>query len=101
MPKYLIAYDICCPKRLARVARSLEKKAVRVQKSVFMFEGPPQALDRLLAATAKNVTDVDSLLAWSVKRHEFSTNRQIGRPLDAITDCVIIHDNQLSAHRGT
>jgi CRISPR-associated endonuclease Cas2 len=36
---YLIAYDIADPTRLRRVARYLERRAVRCQKSVFLFRG--------------------------------------------------------------
>jgi CRISPR-associated protein Cas2 len=48
--RYLIAYDICDPKRLQRVARRLEKDAVRCQKSVFLFEGTRWAAMQLLDA---------------------------------------------------
>ena len=34
---YIISYDISDHKRLARLARRLEKKAMRIQKSVFLF----------------------------------------------------------------
>jgi CRISPR-associated protein Cas2 len=44
---YLIAYDISCPKRRARVARRLEASAARVQKSVFVA--------RLTAASARRL----------------------------------------------
>jgi len=33
----LICYDIADPKRLAKVARSLEKIAIRIQKSIFYY----------------------------------------------------------------
>lgn len=36
---YLIAYDIADPRRLRRVARRLERSALRCQKSVFVFDG--------------------------------------------------------------
>jgi CRISPR-associated endonuclease Cas2 len=35
--KFVVAYDICEPRRLRRVAKRLEQSAVRVQKSVFVF----------------------------------------------------------------
>ena len=35
---YVICYDISCPKRLAKVARVLEKVASRIQKSIFLFD---------------------------------------------------------------
>lgn len=37
--KWLIAYDICCPKRLQRVYRSLCNHALPLQNSVFLLTG--------------------------------------------------------------
>ena len=34
----LLAYDIACPKRLRRVAKLVESKLIRVQKSVHLSE---------------------------------------------------------------
>lgn len=36
---FVIAYDISHPRRLRRVARLLERRAVRCQYSVFLFSG--------------------------------------------------------------
>ena len=36
---YLVAYDIADPRRLRRVARLMERRATRCQKSVFLFRG--------------------------------------------------------------
>jgi len=46
--RFLIAYDIGDPKRLRRIARLMERHAVRVQKSVFLFDGEEAALISLL-----------------------------------------------------
>lgn len=37
MRDYIISYDIRDKKRLAKLARNLEKEAMRIQKSVFLF----------------------------------------------------------------
>ena len=39
MKKYnaLICYDIANPKRLAKIAKSLEKVSIRIQKSIFYY----------------------------------------------------------------
>ena len=34
---YIISYDIRDPKRLSRLARRLEKRAMRIQKSVYLY----------------------------------------------------------------
>ena len=46
--EYLIAYDVCHPRRLRRVARLLERRAVRCQYSVFLFRGTAADLARLM-----------------------------------------------------
>src|SRR5438105_46367 len=38
--RFLIAYDIADPRRLQRVARFLERRALRCQKSVFLLDAP-------------------------------------------------------------
>lgn len=37
MRDYIISYDIRDKKRLAKLGRNLEKEAMRIQKSVFLF----------------------------------------------------------------
>ncbi|GIW80381.1 MAG: hypothetical protein KatS3mg105_2188 [Gemmatales bacterium] len=65
MIRFLIAYDIADPRRLQRVARQIEKKAVRVQKSVFLFFGDAKAANTLLDETVP-LLDLkeDIIQAW-------------------------------------
>lgn len=65
--KYIIAYDICEPRRLKRVAKRLEQSAVRVQKSVFIFVGSRQELDGV-TGDLMELIDVaeDRVQAWPV-----------------------------------
>ena len=64
-PSYIVAYDICNPKRLRRVARGLERHAVRCQKSVFIFRGSEQRLSNVLGLLAKDIDPkVDVIQAW-------------------------------------
>src|SRR5437763_1719941 len=68
---YLIAYDIANPCRLRRVARLLERRGVRLQKSVFLFQGDGPALDALLdeiAALLKLKEDV--VQAWQISKQQ-------------------------------
>lgn len=39
MRETLICYDICCPRRLARVYRALCRRALPIQYSVFLHHG--------------------------------------------------------------
>jgi CRISPR-associated endonuclease Cas2 len=67
MPYYLIAYDIAHPRRLRRVARLLEKHAMRVQYSVFLFEGEKVAVEQLLDLAAKLLKpSLDVIQAWHI-----------------------------------
>jgi CRISPR-associated protein Cas2 len=50
---YLVAYDIADPRRLARVARHLERHATRVQYSVFALQTTAARLAGLLAEVAE------------------------------------------------
>jgi len=65
--KYIVAYDICEPGRLKRVAKRLEQSAVRVQKSVFVFEGTRRELDAV-AGDLMGLIDLseDRVQAWPV-----------------------------------
>ena len=45
---YIMAYDIADPGRLRRVARLLERHALRCQKSVFLFQADRPAVEALL-----------------------------------------------------
>lgn len=65
--KFIVAYDICDPRRLRRVAKLLEQIAVRVQKSVFIFEGTRRDLDAVTGDLTRLI-DVaeDRIQAWPV-----------------------------------
>lgn len=65
--RYIIAYDICQPHRLRRVAKRLEQSAVRVQKSVFIFEGTRNELN-VVTGDLMRLIDVneDRVQAWPV-----------------------------------
>ena len=56
--RYLIAYDIAAPDRLRRVARVLEREAIRIQKSVFVAEMTSTEMRHLLR-TLSTVMDLD------------------------------------------
>lgn len=49
MREYIICYDICCPRRLAKIHRYLKSRACAIQYSVFLFIGTTAQLDRCLA----------------------------------------------------
>ena len=57
MNLYLIAYDIADPKRLQRVARKLQKAAIRCQNSVFVLIGNREDLDKAISQLTPIVND--------------------------------------------
>lgn len=65
--RYIVAYDIADPRRLRRVARLLEKHALRCQKSVFLYEGAKQRLTALLDDIKALINEQeDCVCAWGL-----------------------------------
>jgi len=89
--RFIVAYDICEPRRLKRVAKRLEQSAVRVQKSVFVYEGTRGELDAV-CGDLMNLIDIheDRIQAWGV--HDSHPTKALdgatGHPSQAI--CVAI-----------
>jgi CRISPR-associated protein Cas2 len=66
--RYLIAYDICDPKRLRKAARLIERYSLRCQKSVYLFEGTEETLTDLLTQGAALLDPgADILQAWKLR----------------------------------
>lgn len=62
---FLIAYDIASPGRLRRVARLMEKHAIRVQKSVFVTDTTHAGMADILDQAAQIISpDYDIVQAW-------------------------------------
>lgn len=65
--RWLIAYDICHPKRLGRVYRYLSKHAVAVQYSAFIIEGNDAYLHDILFAVCERIDiNTDDVRAYHV-----------------------------------
>ena len=56
---YLVCYDICDPKRLRRVYKTMRGYGERMQYSVFLCELPPIRLAELRAALEKVVAAME------------------------------------------
>lgn len=68
--KYLIAYDICQPKRLKRVHSVLLAYGIALQYSVFYAELAPPQLTQLLAELAEQIAPLhDKIAVYHI--HEF------------------------------
>lgn len=89
--QFLIAYDICDPRRLARVARRLEKRALRLQKSVFWIECSSEQLDDVLDYAAEVMNwQVDCLQAWRVHNGETPEGNSRGVTIPAHSMVTIL-----------
>lgn len=90
---YLIAYDVCCPRRLRRVARFLEKHAIRCQKSVFVFRGAAQKLNGIMDEVAKLIDeDEDLVQAWKLANQESPCGLRRGTVPMLFPETAIIDD---------
>src|SRR5881409_825683 len=79
---HLIAYDIADPRRLQRVARRLERSAVRCQKSVFLFPAGPADVETLLDELATLLRlDEDVVQAWRLAQGQPALGLVRGTPL--------------------
>jgi CRISPR-associated endonuclease Cas2 len=89
--RFIVAYDICHPRRLKQVAKRLEQSAVRVQKSVFLYEGSRAELDAV-CGDLMTLIDIheDRVQAWGVhESHPTSAlDGAMGHPSHAL--CVAI-----------
>ena len=68
---FVVAYDIADPKRLRKIARVMEKRAIRFQYSLFLVEGATQA--EVTALVEKIVSlcneEQDDIRLYRIKHH--------------------------------
>jgi CRISPR-associated protein Cas2 len=93
---FLIAYDIADARRLRRVARLLERRARRCQKSVFIFKGDVGKVNSLLDE-AQNLMrpDEDVIQAWALAANQPATTLVRGTPLPVTAAGVLLATGQL------
>jgi CRISPR-associated protein Cas2 len=92
---FLIAYDIADPARLRRVARFMERRAHRCQKSVFWFDGTPEALAALLEE-ARPLLDAraDVVQAWRLAGGERPQGQALGAAVDVSPAGLVLAPGQ-------
>lgn len=92
---YVVAYDIADPRRLRRVARYMERRGVRVQKSVFVFQGTPEGLERMLDAMSPLLKiDADSVLTWRIGMNQDANGSGRGLRWNVFPASIIRQGNQ-------
>jgi CRISPR-associated protein Cas2 len=64
---YLVAYDICEPSRLRRVAKACEDYGVRIEKSVFQCDLPEEQFQNLWCELIDLIKeDEDAVVAYRI-----------------------------------
>ncbi len=62
---WVIAYDVTADRRRTKIAKLLAAKGIRLQKSVFLVEGQPRQVGRLVRELAVLIDDsTDRICAW-------------------------------------
>ncbi len=79
MKKWLIIYDVRDPRRLAKVAKILTEYAVRVQKSVFEFEGNDKSIKRIRYRVKKAIdNDEDYVVYFNICESDWQKKIKYG-----------------------
>src|SRR5439155_405359 len=94
--RYVIAYDIADPARLRRVARRMERHALRCQKSVFLFQGDAAAVAALLDEVAA-LLDLreDIVQAWKLSQDGPGATLARGEPLNVRPQAVVLGNGEV------
>lgn len=87
---FVIAYDISDPRRLRRVARFLERRAMRCQKSVFLLRASPQRVEALLDELLPLLDpSQDAVQAWELAPGQPLEGIARGRVLPLEPPCIV------------
>ncbi len=90
--RYLIAYDIADPRRLRRVARLLEKRALRCQKSVFFADVTPDRLQQILDELEQLIDGRDDCIqAWRLAADQPAEGQTRGC-CPPLMPATVVHD---------
>ena len=86
---YLICYDIADPKRLAKIAKYLEKEAIRIQYSIFLAKG---ATKERIYAIAQNLVEMIEPEEDDVRIYEIEENTaMMGKAYNVDEIFIVIH----------
>lgn len=88
---FLVAYDIADAKRLRDVAKTLERNARRVQKSVFVFTGTRRELEGVIRELVKLIEPAeDRIQAWPIRTSSKALRIDVGNALPDTAVTLII-----------
>ena len=95
--RYIIAYDVANPKRLRRVARILEKHALRLQKSVFQFYGTQNEFLMVINELRPVIDHEEDLIqAWNVKNENRLVQALLGKQPDHMPMAIVLSATRTS-----
>lgn len=94
--QFLVGYDIADPKRLRLIALHWEQHALRLQKSLFLYEGTLEQL-RLVMHDALQLLDVhcDRLQAWPLLQTSRIRRLEAGATMPGRVRLAVISPQQL------
>lgn len=79
---WVVAYDVSLDRRRTRISKVLAAKGIRLQKSVFLVEGPTLSIAQLVHELAAEIDDAtDRICAWPLI--DAWQERQLCFPADA------------------
>src|SRR5437763_599235 len=91
MHTYLVAYDICNPKRLRKVAKTYEDFGIRRQYSVFLCRLSPLNLVRLKTRLFDIIDlKVDQVIFLPLCESCAGQMESLGRPVEAHDACDVV-----------
>ena len=88
--RYLLAYDIASPRRLRKVARLMERHAIRCQKSVFVMESNQAGVVQLLDQVGQIISPKhDIVQAWRLALDQPAEGQLRGAVTPVSPDCSV------------
>ncbi len=95
---YIIAYDIASPRRLRRVAKVLERYALRCQKSVFVADLSADQVQAVLEEARREMDEsADLLQAWRLSSQGPVDRWNYGSVVPAETACIVVGSTALAS----
>ncbi|MCS7167132.1 MAG: CRISPR-associated endonuclease Cas2 [Gemmatales bacterium] len=93
---YLVAYDIADPRRLQRVARFMERRALRFQKSVFLYQGDLRGVEQMLNEVVRLLdVQADIVQVWQLAKGQPLKGWYRGRPMPLDPAGCILSSNRV------
>lgn len=94
--KFLIAYDVADEKRLRKVAKYFEQYAQRVQRSVFIFSGAPEQMERVMRGSLAEIDPHEDVVQSWPLAHTTSVGRiDQGQGFDPHGACLIVAEDEI------